>query len=372
MFDLKNHLKTLVEAHGPSGHEGPIRAILKDAWKDLTDEMETDGLGSLIGIKRATRPLDQTRKIMLAAHMDEIGLMVRDVVDGFIYVHRISGVDNRVMLAQPVIVHGKQALPGVVAAAPPHLLTAAERRKYPSFDEMVIDVGLPADEVAQLVTIGDLITPDVELIELANNRFAAKAMDDRACVAAVTVCLNHLKTMNHSWDVYAAATVQEETGLLGAETAAYKIKPDIAIALDVGFAEQPGIESDEAITMGGGPSLGIGPNFHIRLNEKIEEVANYHEIKMQTETLPGRSGTDAWAIQVSQHGIPTALFSLPLRNMHSPVETLDLNDIERTGRLLAHVIASLDADFLATIDWKDLNEQETSGGNNSSGAEAAD
>jgi tetrahedral aminopeptidase len=353
LLDVKQHLKSLVEAHAPSGHEAPVREIIREAWQPLTDDMQQDKLGSLIGIKRATIQTGQpARRIMLAAHMDEIGMMVRDIVDGFIYVHRISGVDHRVMLSQPVMVHGRRPLPGIVASTPTHLTTEDMRKKYPTFDDLIIDVGLPAEEVNQLVRIGDLITPDVPLLELQGRKVAAKAMDDRACVAIVTVCLDALQGMQHRWDVYAAATVQEETGLYGAKTAAYFIKPDVAIALDVGFAKQPGVDADSSGEIGGGPLLGIGANFHIKLCDKIRDVAKYHEIKLQDDPIPGASGTDAWAIQVSQEGVPTALLSLPLRNMHSPVETADLKDIERTGRLLAHFIASLDTDFLAAIDWE--------------------
>jgi tetrahedral aminopeptidase len=360
LFDLKAHLKTLVEAHAPSGHEGPIREILRDAWAGYIDEADQDKLGSYIGIKRATTGDEEPRRrIMLAAHMDEIGLMVRDIVDGFVLVHRISGVDNRVMMAQPVVVHGREPLRGLVATVPPHLLDSKSRNKYPTFDEFIVDLGLPADEVQKLVRIGDLITAEAPMVELMGRRVAGKAMDDRACVAAVTVCLDALRGMQHRWDVYAAATVQEENGLYGATTAAYHINPDIAIALDVTFAKQPGVDSDVASEMGGGPALGIGPNFHTRLNEKIRKAAKYHEIKIQDDILPGNSGTDAWAIQVALQGIPTALFSIPIRNMHSAVETVDLHDIERTGRLLAHFIASLDADFLSAIDWDDLKETET-------------
>lgn len=358
MLDLKEHLRKLVNAHAPSGYEGPIREIIREEWRDLTDEMEQDGLGSLIGIKRATTPVDPPRRIMLAAHMDEIGLMVREIVDGFIYVHRVSGIDNRVMPAQPVLVHGKQALPGVVATVPPHLLKAKERRKYPTMDSLVVDVGLPAEEVAELVSIGDLITPDTPMIDLQGKRVAAKAFDDRACVAAITVCLDTLKNMSHQWDVYATATVQEETGLLGATTAAYHIQPDIAIALDVTFAEQPGVDSDISTKIGEGPGIGMGANFHIKLFEKIKETAQYHEIKIQEDLIPTGSGTDAWAIQVSREGVPTALLEVPIRNMHSPVETLDTTDIDRAGRLMAHFIAALDADFLTAIDWDDLKAKE--------------
>ncbi|HEX2623052.1 MAG TPA: M42 family metallopeptidase [Phototrophicaceae bacterium] len=359
MLDVKQHLKALVETHAPSGHESPIRVIVREAWHDLTDEFTEDRLGSLVGIKRATRSTEgqsatstsPARRVMLAAHMDEIGLMVRDIVDGFLYVHRISGVDNRVMPAQPVLVHGKRPLPGIVATVPPHLLTADARRKYPTMNELIVDVGLPADEVAELVQIGDLITPDVPLLELQGRQIAAKALDDRACVAAITVCLDLLKGMQHSWDVYATATVQEETGLYGAKTAAYMIRPDIAIALDVTFGKQSGVDADSSSEVGGGPVIGLGPNFHLKLNEQIRKTAKYHEIRLQDEPINGNSGTDAWAIQVSQGGVPTGLLSIPIRNMHSPVETVDLRDIERTGRLLAHFIAGLSGDFLQTIDY---------------------
>ncbi|MGJ3239639.1 MAG: M42 family metallopeptidase [Anaerolineae bacterium] len=358
MFDLKEHLRSLVDAHAPSGHEAPVREIIRESWTGIVDDFDQDKLGSLIGVKRATRPLNQPRKIMLAAHMDEIGMMVRDIVDGFIYVHRISGVDNRVMLSQPVIVHGREALRGVVASTPPHLMTDAQNKKYPTFNQLVIDVGLPAEEVARLVRPGDLITPDTPMVDLNGQLVAGKAMDDRACVAAVTFALHELQSMQHQWDVYATATVQEESGLIGARTAATYIQPDIAIALDVGFAEQPGISADDAITMGDGPAVALGANIHPQLFDKLIDVAKQYEIKHQIEPAPAATGTDAWAIQVARDGIPTALLSLPLRNMHSPVETVDLRDIERTGRLLASFIASLDADFLQAIAWQELQAEQ--------------
>ncbi|MCK6577351.1 MAG: M20/M25/M40 family metallo-hydrolase [Anaerolineae bacterium] len=350
-FDVKAHLKMMVETHAPSGHEDAMRDVLRDAWSGLVDEMQTDKLGSLIGVKRGTPRLDPPRRIMLAAHMDEIGMMVRDIVDGFIFVHNISGVDNRIMPAQTVLVHGRRALPGVVAAAPPHLLTPNDRQRFSRFDELIIDVGLPAAEVEAAVRIGDLITIDAPMIELLGQKVAGKAMDDRACVAAVTVCLNELQNLQHRWDVYAAATVQEEMGLYGAATAAYHIQPDIAIALDVTFAPQPGVDSDTTCEIGGGPGIGIGPNFHPKLVEKIKDVAKRYEFRLQDDIIPGASGTDAWAIQVAHEGIPTILLEVPIRNMHSPVETADLRDITRAGRLMARFIAELDVDFLRTIEY---------------------
>jgi putative aminopeptidase FrvX len=339
----------LVESHAPSGHEGPIREVVRAAWTPLVASFEQDGLGSLIGIKPATRPLSTPRKIMLAAHMDEIGLMVRDIVDGFIYVQRIAGLDPRVMMAQPVLVHGRQQLPGVVATVPPHALRESERNKYPDAEGLMIDVGLSHEKVIQLVRIGDLVTPDTPLMEMDGDHVVAKAMDDRACVAIVTAALHHLQDLHHSWDVYAVATVQEETGLFGAATAAYKINPDAAIALDVTFAPQPGITGDTS-EINGGPALAIGGNIHPRLYEHLTATAKKHEIKYQVDPLPGATGTDAWSIQIAREGIPTALLELPLRNMHSPVETASLKDMERAGRLLAYAIAGLDETFVGAIE----------------------
>ena len=184
MFDLNAHLRAMVEIHAPSGHEGPLRDYLSGVWEPLADDLSTDGLGSLIATKRPTRECEPSLRIMLAAHMDEIGLMVREVIDGFISLHRISGVDNRVLPAQAVIVHGRRPLPGVVAAIPPHMLPMAERQVYEPLDNLLVDVGLEPAEVEALVQPGDLITQDAPMIELQNGRLAGKAMDDRASLAA--------------------------------------------------------------------------------------------------------------------------------------------------------------------------------------------
>jgi putative aminopeptidase FrvX len=356
VFDLIGHLKNLSEAHGPSGHEGIVRGLLRQTWAGFVDEFDEDRLGSLIGVKRGAAARQPARRVMLAAHMDEIGMMVAEIREGFILVHRINGVDNRLMLAQPVLVHGREALPGVVAAKPPHLLAQAARQKYPTFDELVIDVGLPAERVEALVRPGDLITIDAPFVQLNGKRVSGKALDNRACLAALTLCLHELSKRDHAWDVYAVATVQEEVGLRGAAAAAYAIAPDLAIALDVGFAQQPGVEADVALELGGGPGIGIGPNFHPHLVEKLREAAQRIEIKLQDDILPGQTGTDAWAIQVAREGIPTALLEIPLRNMHSPVEIADLRDIERCGRLLALFIAELEDEFLSAMRWPQPNK----------------
>jgi putative aminopeptidase FrvX len=356
---LKEHLKTLTEMHGPSGHESPIREYLRDYWSDLVDEFEVDGLGNLIGIKRGSGA-GPRKKIMLCAHMDEIAYMVKEVRDGYINLHSIWGADSRINLGKIVIVHANgHKLPGVVGAVPPHISQYTNsRKKYTPLDEQWVDLGMPADEVDSLVNVGDLVTMEAPLLELSNDRVAGKAMDDRASVASVTAALEHLQTREHVWDVYAVASVQEEVGLRGAQTAAYHVHPHVAIAIDVTFAQQPGMTGDEYPKLGDSPVIDMGPNFHPALFDSIVEVAKRLEMKVFEQVSPGRSGTDAWAIQISHEGIPTALLNIPARNVHSTVETVSLKDIDRTGRLMGEFIAGLAEDYLETLQWK-LEDKES-------------
>lgn len=342
-------LKQLSEAQGITGHEGPVRELVRQTWQPFVDEMRTDALGNLIALKRGVAP-EPRRKLMLAAHMDEIGLIVTGIEKGFLRIARVGGTDRRVLLGLEVIVHGKRDLPGVVATRPPHVLPEAERNKIVPWDKLFVDVGLPPQEVEQLVAVGNLISIRSELVELQNSRVAGKALDNRACVAVMTLMLEQLAGVRHAWDVLAVATVQEEVGLKGATTAAYGIAPDLGVALDVTFARHPGVPEVDSVPLGAGPSIGVGPNFHPGLVERLKKVAESHEIPYQIEALPGRVGTDSWAIQVTREGVPTALLSIPLRYMHQPVEVVETQDIERAARLLAAFVAGLEADFSPAWD----------------------
>jgi endoglucanase len=348
-LNLKEHLQQLSETPAPSGHEGPAREAIQAAWAPLVDAFEQNGLGSLIAVKRGNGP-EPRRRIMLSAHMDEIGMIVSDICDGFIRTLPLGGIDYRVVLMQPVLVHGRKTLPGVFGAAPPHMSRA--RGKYPSHHDLWIDVGLPADEVAKLVRIGDLVTFDAPFVSLRGDRVAGKSLDNRASVAAVTVCLDELTRRSHVWDVLAVAAVQEEVNLGGAATAAYQLQPDLAIAIDTTFGAQHGVSDDESYSLGGGPTIGRGPNFHPGLFKALRDVAKEQEIKTEIEIIPGNSGTDAWAIQVSRAGVPTALIGIPIRNMHTPSEVLDLRDVSRAGRLMAAFIETLADDTLDRIGWR--------------------
>jgi len=355
---LKEHIKELSQLTGPSGHEGNIRAYMREQWADLVDEFQVDGLGSLVGIKYGTGEAPR-KKIMLSAHMDEIGLLVSQIKDGYLRLADIHGCDPRIMLAKPVLVHTKErTLKGVVAVPPPHITNqAGGTNSYPSFNEQWVDLGIASEEVEKLVRVGDMVTLEAPVVELTDDQIATKAMDDRAAVASVTTCLHYLQSRDHVWDVYAVASVQEEVGLHGAMTAAHHTQPDLAIAIDVGFAEQPGMSGDNHLAVEKGPQIGIGPNFHDGLLKGLQETAKELEISLPLDPTPGGSGTDAWAIQVSRQGVPTSLLSIPIRNMHSPIETVSVKCVNRTGRLMAEFISGLVADYLDTIAWK-LDEDE--------------
>jgi endoglucanase len=198
------------------------------------------------------------------------------------------------------------------------------------------------EELGRWVRVGDLATLRRQFTQLQGDLVAGKAFDDRAAVAAILVCLEGLASVRHAWDVYAVATVQEEVGLRGAITSAYGLAPDVAIAIDVTFGNQPGVSEAETLKTDKGPAIAFGPNIHPKLHEALVEVAKELEIPYQVEPVPGGSGTDAWAIQVTREGIPTALLSIPLRYMHTTVETVSLKDVERTGRLMAGFIGKLE------------------------------
>ena len=349
-MDLSGFLIKLSEAHGISGYEAPVREIVRQEFAKHCHEVRVTKMGSVVGVRHGSGP-EPRRKVMLSAHMDEIGLMVTGIEKGFLRITKVAGSDARVMLGQEVVVHGQRELPGVVGSRPPHVLTAEERDQVIPFEKLFVDVGLPEARVKRLVRVGDLISIQREACELKGGLFSGKALDDRASVAAVAVCLEALATSHHQWDVLGVASVQEETTFLGAATSAYGIAPDVAIAIDVTFGDQNGVSGDQTVGMGKGPAIGIGPNFHPRLVQSLADTAGKLEMPCQMEPTPGRSGTDAWPIQVAREGIPTALLGIPLRYMHTPVETVSLKDVERTGRLMAEFIGTLDDEFLKTLTF---------------------
>jgi len=207
-------------------------------------------------------------------------------------------------------------------------------------------------EVEKKVRVGDLVSFANEPMELAGEVISGHTLDNRASVAALTVCLEELQGKSHLWDVWAVATVQEETNFLGGYTSAFQLRPDIAIAVDATFAKGPGANGWQAHPMGKGVGLCIGPNIHPFLHTKLKEVADKFEIPWFLDVTPSDSGTDAYPMQTTMEGIPTALLEYPLRYMHTTVESVSVKDLQRVGRLLAEFIASLEENFVETIVWE--------------------
>jgi len=346
-LNIRETMKQLMEASGVSGYEQGIASLLKEAFSHFTNDVRTDKLGNLIarveGEGAGPRP-----SVLLAAHIDEIGLMVTKIEKGgFIRVTNIGGVDPRTQVAQEVVVHGRDGdYIGIFGSMPPHLTSMEERGKAAPLADLFIDIAMPEDMVRDKVRIGDTVTIRRTPFELKNDRISGKALDNRASVAAVLECLAELKRLKVGVDVLAVGTVQEERGRVGAGPVAYGLQPDIAIAIDVTFGDMPGAPDDSSFPLDGGPTILVGPNSHRRITADLEATAKQLNIPYELEYTQADSGTDAFALQVQRGGIPTSLVSIPLRYMHTSVETVCYRDIERAGKLLAHYIAGINREYV--------------------------
>jgi endoglucanase len=347
-MDTFKQLQILTETPGPSGNEAAIGAAIEKEWRPLVDEIRHDRLGNLIGVKfgngAGSRP-----SILIAAHMDEIGLMVHEIVEhqgnGFLRVTNLGGVDLRHLYGQLVIVHGRQSFKGVLGSLPASFLPKEKQNAPYGYEELVVDIGQDIESVRATIAVGDFISFFQPLRQLLHGRVAGKALDNRASVTAVSVCLEYLQSRRHAWDVLAVATVQEETRLLGAFTSAHSQQPDLALAIDVCFGKGPGATDTGTFELASGPMLDIGPNVHTGVYKALQKTAKELEMNVSLGTHSRGSGTDAWGLQVARAGIPTGLISIPLRYMHTMVESVALKDIERSGRLMGEFIATLELDF---------------------------
>jgi tetrahedral aminopeptidase len=348
---LASLLKSLLTSPGVSAYETPVREIIRKAWKGTSAKQEVSRLGSLHAYAPGTGH-EPRPKILITAHMDCIGLMVTQVIDGFCRFTEVGGIDPRILPGQAMFIHGREVVHAVVTIPPDGLLPPDRKAEVARLKELWLDTGLPPAEAARLIRTGDTATFARPPLELENGRIAGPAQDDRASVAALTVCLEELAGRPHRWDVIAAATVQEEETLGGAATSAFGLRPDLAIAVDVTFAAGPGLPEHKTYALGEGPTVGWGPNAHPGFFQTIVQAAKKANIPHQIELMPQQSGTDAIALQIAADGIPTAVIGIPLQHMHSPVETSSLADIRNAGRLLAETVVSLGNDYLKTLVWE--------------------
>ncbi len=329
-------LKKLCEAHGVPGREEAVRELVVRELEKVTDEIRTDALGNVIALKKGS---GRGPKVMIAAHMDEIGFLVShiDEKSGFLRIDPVGGFDPRVLMAQRVLVHTDNGdLLGIIGAKPPHILSEEERKKPLELKELFIDLGLPAEEVKQRVRIGDFVTLQQDFTEVGH-LVSCKALDDRVGVYVMIEAVK--KTKTHVGDIYAVATTQEEVGVRGARVSSFNVAPDIGIALDVTVASDvPGAGEHEHVTkLGAGTAIKIKDSLSIsnpKLVRKMREIAEKKKIKYQMEILP-RGGTDAGAMQMTREGVAAITISIPTRYLHSVVEAAHKDDIQASIDLLA-------------------------------------
>jgi endoglucanase len=355
MTDILPFLKSMISVSGLSGHETPIADLIEKKWTSLADKVTRSRLGSLHALKTGSALEKHSRpSVMIATHMDAIGLMVSRIVDGFLYVTEIGSVDPRVLPGTPVTVHASKGgeLYGVVVMPPANLLPDGNGHGAAALKHLLIETGLAPGEVSKRVCVGDLVSFNTEPVEMSAGCVSGHSLDNRASIAALTICLEELKSKSHVWDVWALASVQEEVTYAGAFTSAFELRPTISIAVDVTFGKGTGATEHTAFPLGKGVTLGVGASMHPFLHKRLKEVADRVEIPVVDEAMPSYSATDADAIQLTAEGIPTMVVSIPLRYMHTPVEVVAVKDIQRAGRLLAEFVASLETDFVEKIIWE--------------------
>ncbi|MGY6523645.1 MAG: M42 family metallopeptidase [Mongoliitalea sp.] len=342
-------LSKTCEIAGAPGFEKRIRDFIIEQVNPHVDEVQVDNLGNVIAIKKAKNN-PEGKRVMLAAHMDEIGFIVKHIDDnGFLRFHTLGGFDPKTLVAQRVIVHGKKDLIGVMGTKPIHVMSPEERTKMPQVTDFFIDMGMPKSEVEKHISIGDPITRDRELIEMGDC-VNCKSIDNRV---AVFIQLETLKQLeNPAYDVYAAFTVQEEVGIRGANVAAHQINPDFGIALDTTIAfDVPGAQPHEKVTeLGKGTAIKIMDAMTIcdyRMVAFMKATAEKHEILWQPEILTA-GGTDTAGVQrMGKQGAIAGAISIPTRHLHQVIEMAHKEDIANSIRLLKACLEEMDL-----WDWK--------------------
>jgi putative aminopeptidase FrvX len=340
-LSINENLEKLSNACGITGRENEVKDLMIQLLKPHADEIQEDKMGNVIAIKKGN---SKAPKIMLAAHMDEVGLMVKTITkDGFLQFSKMGGIDDRILPAQKVAVYTKKGIySGIIGSKPPHIQKEEERKKIITYDDLFIDVGAENKEDAANmgIAIGDPVAFDIKYVKLCKDVVIGKAFDNRAGCIIMVEALRLLKETECT--ICAVGTVQEEVGLRGAATAAFGVDPDLAIALDVTIAgDVPGVrEFDTSVKMGKGPALTISDSgliTHPKVLRWLIETAEEEKIPFQIES--GLLGsTDAARISMTRQGIPSGNISIATRYIHSPVGMLSLKDIENSAKLTSAAI----------------------------------
>lgn len=299
-------------------------------------ETRIDAMGNVVGVRRCG--MENAPLVMLEAHIDEVGFMVTGVDDqGFAHVSPYGNPDQRVLAAQEVVIWSDPPAVGVFCSTPPHL-SGGEKDQLPDIAAVGIDTGMEGKRAKKRFPAGTRVTFRPNFHKVNQTKVTSKALDDRAGVAAVLRCLELVHGEALPCDVAAVFAVQEELGCRGSQTAAYAVRPDYAIAVDVSFAWTPDAERSKCGVLGDGPMIGWAPGLDTAMTRTLDRLAGEAEIPRQQEVMGGDTSTDADSIASSRSGVRTALLSVPLRYMHTPAELADLRDVENTARLMVEFL----------------------------------
>ncbi len=341
-MNLKKMCFDLADKTGTSGDEKEA-ALFAKAELEKYMNVKIDTLGNVVG----TSGNGKTH-ILLDAHIDQIGLVVRGIDEkGFVLVDRVGGPDERILIGSEVIVHGKEALFGVICSTPPHLLSADDKKSGVDIKKMAVDIGYDKEEAEKLVEVGDRITLRSIPAELLNGNIVSGAFDDRCSIAVILRALEIVQGKINNLTLTALFSVQEETGGSGAKTGSFLSVPDYAIAVDVGFGDDPYTDKSSTITLGKGPSIGISPTLDRAFTNELKEICKDKNIPYQHDVMGGRTGTNADSINNTGKGVKTALLSVPLRYMHTGIEVINIDDIEYTAKLIAEYLLKKEAECRA-------------------------
>jgi len=338
-LDYEQTLSRLCALSAPSGFEGPAADAAAELLRPLVDEVSVTRLGSVVGVRRCGK--ENASRLLLDAHLDEIGFIVTGHEEGFLRFAPLGGVDPRMLPDREVVILTGPPVYGVVACLPPHVQTADDIDKSLPIKDLYIDVGLSQEEAERRIPIGVPAVYRGGCVPLGENLLRGKALDDRAGFAVLLDVLERLRGKELDVDLYVLGSTQEETHSSGAITAAYGIVPDRCVAVDVTHGDSPDASQNETFKLGGGPVIGVGPNCARSLSDRLKGLAAEGDIPYQIEVMSGSSGTNAWPIQISREGVATAVLSIPERYMHTPVEVVSKKDLEDAARLLAAFVESL-------------------------------
>jgi putative aminopeptidase FrvX len=336
MQEIKNNLKELCLSVGVAGLENSASQKAAELLKQYTDEVTIDHFGNVIGMIHSKN--QNAKTLLLDAHIDEIGMIVTSIDDkGFVKVANCGGMDRRLFAAQEVTIHGaKKDIIGVIGSKPPHLEKDDEAKQVPDVENIFIDVGYTKEQAEQYIALGDRVTINSTFQELLNNRVSVKAMDDRSGVTAILEALRLLKGKELDVNLAILFSAREEIGGMGARVASYNISPDYAIAVDVSFAYTSDAEEHKCGKMGKGVMIGVSAFLDKQMSDDLIQLAKEKEIPYQIEVITGRStGTNADDILITKGGVRTAVLSIPEKYMHTPIEMVEIGDIEAVAKLIA-------------------------------------